>query len=135
MTWGANDRRISYEDYKKIHASYTIEKGDILLTIVGSIGESAIVKRDMKNIAFQRSVAVLRPVNIVSSDFLYTEIQTCKFQRELENRKSTSAQPGIYLGDLEKIPIFFPNYEEEQERIGTLFQRIDKLITLHQRNL
>lgn len=106
--------------------------GDVLLTIVGSIGETAILK-DVEGLTFQRSVAFLRPNNEISSEFLYSEIQTPAFQKELDSRKSTSAQPGIYLGDLAEIPINYSPSLEEQKKIGEYFRHLDNLITLHQR--
>ena len=128
------DRRISEEEYEKIHTNFSLEVGDVLLTIVGSIGETAILK-DCSSITFQRSVAFLRPNGTITSDFLYSEIQTQKFQNELDSRKSTSAQPGIYLGDLSEIPIVFTTNLDEQTKIGDYFNNLDHLITLHQRKI
>ncbi|QRN86820.1 restriction endonuclease subunit S [Clostridia bacterium] len=132
ICWDSCDRRISGSEYEKIHSNFTLEKEDILLTIVGSIGETAILK-DNYRITFQRSVAYLRPKTNVNPEFLYSEIQSPKFQKELMNRKSTSAQPGIYLGDLSVIPVSYPKNLEEQKQIGSAFVNLDKLITLHQR--
>ena len=128
------DRRISEEEYEKIHTNFSLEVGDVLLTIVGSIGETAILK-DCSSITFQRSVAFLRPNGTITSDFLYSEIQTQKFQNELDNRKSTSAQPGIYLGDLSEVPIVFTTNLDEQTKIGDYFNNLDHLITLHQQKI
>ena len=76
----------------------------------------------------------MRTKKDVTSELLYTEIQTPSFQKELEIRKSTSAQPGIYLGDLAEIPIIFPK-QKEQIKIGKYFVTLDNLITLHQRKI
>ena len=128
------DRRISYNDFEKIHANFTLQLGDVLLTIVGSIGETALLRNPL-GITFQRSVAFLRVTNKVMPEFLIAEINTNRFKNELENRKSTSAQPGIYLGDLGEIPVFMSRDLTEQQKIGTCFQSLDHLITLHQRKL
>ena len=130
--WDETDRRISYGEYEKIHSNFSLESGDVLLTIVGSIGETAILK-DSEGITFQRSVAFLRPNNKITPDFLYSDIQTPTFQKELDSRKSTSAQPGIYLGDLAEIPLIFSTKIDEQKKIGEYFSNLDNLITLHQR--
>ena len=130
--WDKTDRIISDEDYKKIHSTFKINKGDVLLTIVGSIGETAIFNVS-EEITFQRSVAILRPIDEVSSDFLYSEITSPKFQKFLNLNKSTSAQPGIYLGDLANISFSFPENKEEQKMIGRLFTGLNSTITLQQR--
>ena len=101
------------------------------MTIVGSIGETALLRNPL-GITFQRSVAFLRVTNKVIPEFLIAEINTNRFKNELENRKSTSAQPGIYLGDLGEIPVFMSRDLTEQQKIGTCFQFLDHLITLHQ---
>lgn len=132
IIWDESDRRISRSDFNSIHAKYKLKEKDVLLTIVGSIGETAIL-RECKDITFQRSVAILRTNNKVLPEFLYTEIQTTAFQNELNNRKSTSAQPGIYLNDLKEIFINLPANKEEQLKIGAYFEQLDNLITLHQR--
>lgn len=132
VQWDESDRRISEDEYNNIHSKFKLQNGDVLLTIVGSIGETAILSHS-ENITFQRSVAFLRPSNEISSEFLYVEIQGQKFQKEINDRKSISAQPGIYLGDLGEIPIVYPASREEQNQIGTYFSNLDHLITLHQR--
>ncbi|WP_297965270.1 restriction endonuclease subunit S [uncultured Anaerovibrio sp.] len=132
VKWDETDRRISQEEYEKIHSNFSLKNGDILLTIVGSIGEAAILK-DSNGLTFQRSVAFLRPKEDILSDFLYTEIQTSTFQKEIESRKSMSAQPGIYLGDLAEIPLKYSPSLDEQNKIGEYFSNLENLITLHQR--
>ena len=125
------DRKISIEEYETIHSNFRLKEDDVLLTIVGSIGETAILKNP--DIAtFQRSVAFLRPNEDTISIFLKTEIDTDIFQKELADRKSQSAQPGVYLGELEKIPFYITNIQEQQ-KIGLFFSHLDSLITLHQR--
>ncbi|WP_448947328.1 restriction endonuclease subunit S [Lachnoanaerobaculum sp.] len=128
------DRRISYKDFEKIHRNFKLQIGDILLTIVGSIGETALLK-DSFEITFQRSVAFLRANDNILPEFLMSEFNTDRFRNELENRKSTSAQPGIYLGDLGEIPVFVSKNPAEQRRVGSYFESLDHLITLHQRKL
>ena len=125
------DRRISYKDFEKIHRNFKLQIGDILLTIVGSIGETALLK-DSFEITFQRSVAFLRAKDNILPEFLMTEFNTDRFRNELEDRKSTSAQPGIYLGDLGEIPVFVSKNSAEQRRVGSYFESLDHLITLHQ---
>ncbi len=132
VQWDESDRRISEEEYKTIHSNFKLQSGDVLLTIVGSIGSVAIL-RDSAGITFQRSVAFLRPNSRLTSEYLYTELQGTDFQKNLDGRKSTSAQPGVYLGDLGDIYINIPPKIAEQKLIGSLFSNLDSLITLHQR--
>ncbi len=133
INWDESDRRISQHEYEKIHSTFHLMSGDVLMTIVGSIGEAAILK-EPENITFQRSVAFLRPNEKITSEFLYSEIQTSRFQKDLDSRKSTSAQPGIYLGDLSEMPFSYPSDIHEQKQIGAFISKMEEAITLHQRN-
>lgn len=126
-----NDRIISWDDYNVIHKNYELQIGDILLTIVGSIGETAIYNLKMK-VTFQRSVAFLRPNSKLKNGFLYTLINTDRFQNQLQTKQVVSAQPGIYLGDLASINITYPKNVSEQEKIYNIFKEIEDSITLHQ---
>lgn len=128
------DRIISKEEYKKIHKNFQLKKDDVLLTIVGSIGESAILKNPT-NITFQRSVAYLRPNDKITSRFLFATINTKQFQLELKNQQVVSAQPGIYLGVLNDIDIRYPEKMKEQTQIGSFFHKLDKLISLQQEKI
>lgn len=129
-----SDRQISFEEYEKIHTKFKLKNGDVLMTIVGTIGEAAILE-SAENITFQRSVAFLRPSNELQNSFLLQTIYTKSFQKELDNRKATGAQPGIYLGEVAQIPIMIPTNLSEQEKISSYFDNLDNLITLHQREL
>ena len=131
INWDESDRRISQHEYEKIHSTFNLMSGDVLMTIVGSIGEVAILKTP-ENITFQRSVAFLRPNENITPEFLYSEIQTSRFQKDLDSRKSTSAQPGIYLGDLSEMPFSYPSDIHEQKQIGAFILKMEDAITLHQ---
>jgi type I restriction enzyme S subunit len=120
-----DDRKISEDDFKSIYKNYTLEENDILLTIVGTIGRVAKYKGEA-NISFQRSVAFFRFKNI-SSDYVFQLMHGNEFQKELDTRKVVSAQPGIYLGDLAKIPLNIPCIDEQQ-KIADFLTSIDTKI-------
>ena len=112
-------RRISKEDYNSIYKKYKLLKGDVLITIVGSIGRTAIVG-DGIEVAFQRSVGILRPLNIVLSSYLSYALQTSSSQKKLAARTSKSAQGGVYLGELSKIEIPVPPLPVQEEIVRIL---------------
>lgn len=121
-----SDRRICKEDYDSIYRNYNLRNGDILLTIVGTIGRSAIWKDKVDNIAFQRSVAFFR-FDEQFPEFIFQLFNSELFQKELLQRQVTSAQPGIYLGDLAKITIKLPCFTE-QTKIANFLSAIDEKI-------
>ena len=116
-----NPRRISQKDFDTIHKTYSLKNGDVLLTIVGSLGRSAIVHDYKNNYTLQRSVAILRMNSSSNSEFVLQVFQTKKFQRELKLRENKAIQSGIYLGELTKVSISLPSLSEQQKIAKFLF--------------
>nr|WP_286365128.1 restriction endonuclease subunit S [Lacticaseibacillus zeae] len=119
------DRKISKKDFDEIYANYHLVQNDILVTIVGTIGRVALFPKLNVPIAFQRSVAILRPKNLLSPGFLALELQTHSVQYQLSASSNMSAQAGIYLGDLKRIIIAIPESQEQDDIANTLFHLND----------
>ena len=115
-----DSRVISEADFNAIHARYSLKDGDILLTIVGSLGRVAIVTSYANNYTFQRSVAILRFNNEVDTSYTYYYLTSSIFQKELLKRESKGAQGGVYLGDISKIKIHIPEKPEQERIVGVL---------------
>ncbi|MCM8514042.1 restriction endonuclease subunit S [Acinetobacter bereziniae] len=120
------DRRINQKEFDSIYKNYKLKDGDILLSVVGTIGRVAIFKEHYESYAFQRSVAFMRFKKALA-EFIYQLFLAKDFQNELLVRQVVSAQPGIYLGDLSKIEIKLPCLEE-QTKIANFLSAIDQKI-------
>lgn len=107
LKWDESDDRVSVEDYESICMSYTPERNDLLLTIVGTLGRRTLF--DGARVAFQRSVAFIRPSRKkVVPRYLYHAIASPHFLRQLVCRSNATAQAGLYLGELEKTTVPLP---------------------------
>ncbi|MCY6411613.1 restriction endonuclease subunit S [Acinetobacter sp. VNH17] len=120
------DRKINQKEFDSIYKNYKLQDGDILLSVVGTIGRVAIFKDYYESYAFQRSVAFMRFKKALP-EFIYQLFLAKDFQNELLVRQVVSAQPGIYLGDLSKIDIKLPCLEE-QTKIANFLSVIDQKI-------
>lgn len=118
----------------KIYKNYTLKKGDILLSIVGTIGRTALVEKPDR-IAFQRSVAILRVNNYHFNKYYLYLFETEKFFKKLLRNQVVSAQPGLYLGDLGRFDLAFPSNFKEQQKIGDFFSKLDRQIELEEQKL
>ena len=76
---------------------------------------------------------VLRPQNTDSS-FLYRLIQNRQFD-EVANQSTGTKMPRADWKLVSKTEFFIPSTIDEQVAIGTYFEQLDHLITLHQRKL
>ncbi|RSE35121.1 restriction endonuclease subunit S [Acinetobacter junii] len=105
-----------------------IQSGDVLLTIVGTLGRSAVVPETAPKFVLQRSVAVIQTsINpYYLSLFFHSPLCINYF---LENGKGT-AQKGIYLNKLSELPLTLPPLEEQHrivEKVDELMQLCDQL--------
>lgn len=131
-----NDSRlISDEDYNKIFSKYNLQVGDVLITIVGTLGRTALVTDVCKHVAFQRSVGIMRPdKNIIDSSYLKTVCDVAYFQNQLEIKKNKGAQAGVYLGTLSDIAIPVPCLVE-QKKIADCLSALDDVIDNYKETL
>ena len=127
---------ISDEDHYSIVSNGFPKLGDLLLTIVGTIGRSCIYIYDIP-IAFQRSVCFVRFVDGVYSKFFYYLTQSKFFQEQLTSRSKSAAQGGVYMGDVCALSIVYPDNFIDQQTIAAFLDRetakIDELIAEQQR--
>jgi type I restriction enzyme S subunit len=128
---------ISEVDYESIHRSGYLKFGDVLLSIVGSIGSVAPFETH-ERVAFQRSVAVLRPDSSLLPRFLYYQLQSPFFQAHLRTIAKMSAQGGVYLWDLGEAPILVHPIRKQKAIVDYLdreTERLDALVIAKERVL
>lgn len=118
-------RKISLNDYKQIHKNYELELGDILLTIVGTIGRTAIINEINKKFTLQRSVAIIRLQNKKLVKYFYHLICYENSQKQLNDAVNASAQGGVYLGSLSKLLLTVPKNESEAVEVSLKISAID----------
>ena len=103
-----------------------IEVGDVLLTIVGSIGRSAVVQNN-NHFALQRSVAVIKPC-LINPLYLMHIVQSPQIQKWLTDNSKGTAQKGIYLNALSLMIIPIPPLAEQArivELIHIAYKQLD----------
>ena len=119
-----NARYLSREDFEIENKRTYLEKGDVLLTIVGTIGRTAIIYNE-NNITLQRSVAVIKPIEEINSEYLAISLKSDDILKQLNKGSKGVAQKGIYLNDLKKILIPFPPITL-QNQFSEIVKQIDK---------
>ncbi len=121
-------RYLTAEQFQQENKRTKIAPGDVLLTIVGTIGRSAVVPHDAPKITLQRSVAVIRPKQdvIIPRFLMYSFIRR---NVELNEQARGVAQKGIYLEALRELEVEVPPLPEQQRIVGILDAAFDGIAT------
>lgn len=128
------NNKIVFDDYRLISESEFIQEdkrtdvsvNDILLTIVATIGRSAVVKSLKSKFTLQRSVAVLGTK--INPYYLNYQLQGPIIQSFFINNAKGTAQKGVYLKTLSTTPIILPTFPEQRvivKKIEALFSSLD----------
>ena len=113
--------------------NYLLKDGDILIQMDGAlIGKSyaKIKKNQLPALLVQRVTRARTNNKLASQDFMYQTIQR-DFLRYIGMNKTETAVPHLSLNDIRNFEIMVPGLAE-QNKIGTYFSNLDRLITLHQ---
>jgi len=124
-------RLISEDAFKTEHARTRVSAGDVLLTIVGTIGRTTVVPDALQPIALQRSVAVLTPGPEILSKYLCYQLQSPSVQRYFEANARGTAQKGVYLKTLGQTPIQVAPLDQQKRIVAEIekqFSRLDEAV-------
>ena len=107
---------ISEKDYRLGHPKVNPEAGDVLITLVGSIGFAALVTINHMPLSFTRHVGYVRcNSNKIVQEYLINYTESYIFTCFIEKNVSQTAQPSIYLGSLASHYLPLPPLEEQVE--------------------
>ena len=133
IDYGVSQEYISEDDYEEVMHRGKPEIGDVLITTEAPCGNVAQVNRADIALA-QRIIKYRGQSNIVDNTYLKDYLQSPEFQNILNAKSSGGTVKGIKGSILHQQEIKYPKYEE-QFKIGSYFNNLDNLITLHRRAL
>ena len=126
---GESESRITNKDFEEIVSNGFPKKGDLLITCVGTIGRSCVYTFD-EPIAFQRSVAFLRLNSLGSPSFYKYYVESKSYQEQLEAYSKSSAQSGVYMGDIISTAVVLVPMREQTKIAAFLNHETAKIDTL-----
>jgi len=109
-----------------------IKAGDILLTIVGSVGQVAVVTPELNGWNIARAVAMIRPRDPDLSRWISLVLRSPKSQYQLGVAANTTVQTTINLKDLRELQIPLPE-ESERKAIAHILGTLDDKIELNRK--
>ena len=126
---------------KKELENYKVKEGDLFFTrtseTIEEIGFPAVVMEPMERVVFSGFVLRGRAekydplVNIFKSYIFFTD----NFRSEMKKKSSMTTRALTSGTALKEMYFSYPRDLEEQNKIGEILLRLDKIITLHQRKL
>lgn len=121
----SNTKFISEEEHQFLTRTFKIERGDILMTRIGSIGDCKLVDWDV-NASFYVSLALLKICPEFSAAYIAHYSNSAAFKNEVELHSLPSAIPKkINLGPISNIRIELPPTFAEQNAIATVLSDMD----------
>jgi len=132
IVYGKEDRKISKESFEKINRRTKLSLGDVLLSTVGTIGKSAIIKDKVLNYDFQRSVGIIKcDTEKLTPEYLHNYFKLNYVQKKLKMLSKGAIQKCLFISDLADLDIELPKKIEDQQKIINGLRHIDKRIEVN----
>lgn len=124
-----NCKHITSDKFNQLNGA-KLKINDIVYCLRGTIGKNGLVNSDA-NATIASSLVCIRPVKLRPL-FLFQILNSSIEERQRKMVDEGAAQPNISATNLKKFLIPVPN-DNEQEKIGEVFSKLNHLITLQQR--
>lgn len=125
---------ISNECHEKLKRSQ-LHENDVLFSIAGAIGRTAIVTNDILPANTNQALAIVRiPRDVINYSFLIYFLQSSALLEQVEKKKQGVAQLNLSLKDIGDFII--PNISlTKQEQIVSILDKVSSLISLRKQQL
>ncbi len=129
-----NTKFITNEEHERLIKRCKPEKGDILLTRIGTLAKTKLVDWDV-DASIYVSLALLKLNDKMDSGYVYSYTKSNRFHTDVKKRSLVNATPQkINMADIGDVPIIYPLSTKEQVEIDSVLSDMDKEIdTLGQR--
>jgi len=109
------------------HKRTRLRGGEVLLTLVGSVGEAAVVPSTLAGWNVARAIGVLRPKAEVSSHWIRMCLTTELAQHCMRSWQNETVQATLNLRDVRRLPIVMPPVGARQAIEEILIALEDKI--------
>ena len=110
-----------------------VQKGDLLVTGVGTIGVPMLIKSEQPVYFKDGNIIWFKNKNAIDGKFFYYSFIGETIQGFIKESAGTGTVGTYTIDSGKKTPITLPTDKNEQEAIGAFFSDLDRLITLHHR--
>jgi len=111
-----------------------LKEGDVLFSIVGTLGVVGLVDKKDLPANTNQQIAIIR-LNRDNAIFMLNFLKSPRIKSFIKSDSTIGAQPSLSLWQIEKIKVSLPPSLEEQQAIGSYFSNLDNLINSHQEKI
>lgn len=133
--------KIDSSDLKKVgkqieekHKKTRLVGGELLITVVGSVGECAIVPKEFAGWNVARAVSVARIIEDVDINFVRYSFATDDLKFQMYGNTNDTVQPTLNLKELKRLKLRLPKPSEQKAIASVLSSLDDKIDLLHRQN-
>lgn len=127
------NQKISVDEHNGYLRRSQLKENDILFSIAGTLGRVTSVKSSILPANTNQALAIIR-LKDGYLDYVKTYLKGKAVVDFIKRNPTIGAQPNLSLNQVSNLIIKTPS-DLEQKEIGVFFEKIDNLITLHQRKL
>ena len=120
------------DETQKSIARYIVDRGDIVLSIVGTIGLVAIVGDSLHHANLTENCVKLTQLNGVNRDYLYYFLKSELGQAEIAKGTVGAVQAKLPIKNIQAIEVVLPSLEQ-QEKIASILAAIDYKIEANEK--
>ena len=122
----SNVQYISKNDFETISQNRPIKVKDMLISMIGTLGNIATVK-ESDGMFYGQNMYLLRlNFEIINQEYFYYFFNSDKVKKHIESKKNKSTQGYLKANHIEDIEIPLPSLEEQKE----IADRLDKVSSL-----
>lgn len=124
-----NIKYISEDVHKTLLKRSILEEEDLLITIAGTLGKCALVKKEDLPLNMNQAISFVRLKENIYNKYIMHFINTPKSKEELLKQTKVTSIPNLTLEIINKIPIALPPFEDQQRIVNgieSLFSKLDE---------
>ena len=129
-----NSNYISKEDYEKISKNRPIVVGDILISMIGTLGETAVVTENDGKFYGQNMFLIRLDNSKIISRYFMNFFKSENVKNQLKNKQNKSTQSYLKANHIESLKIPVTSISE-QEKISCKLDEIQKIIEVRKQQL
>ncbi len=121
---------ISIEDHLEISKRSLVEHGDVLFSMIGTVGNCCVVREQDSEFSIKNVGLFKKNESVILPRFLEFWLNSQVMWSWLEKNLKGSSQKFASLGTLRALPVFLPSLQEQTEivrRVEQLFAFADQL--------